>query len=171
MVTSLCDCYWQISWAVCLLSCLEAWLFSVCPKWSAHFMVTQLASKAGKLGKSLPCLLASSLKRSLNELTRSGLEGDLLLSVHRCSPAKTKAAALSFLPILTWLPSYPVREYLFSDVVSGLSTGMVQLPQGQWPAFLSCVSWDRWSVGESQKRIKQIKKPQFFLIKLYMKMH
>uniref|UniRef100_A0A8C4IQG8 Solute carrier family 26 member 5 n=1 Tax=Dicentrarchus labrax TaxID=13489 RepID=A0A8C4IQG8_DICLA len=43
---------------------------------------------------------------------------------------KAKAAVFSFLPILTWLPSYPVKQYLFSDVVSGLSTGVVQLPQG-----------------------------------------
>uniref|UniRef100_A0A8D3CJ05 Solute carrier family 26 member 5 n=1 Tax=Scophthalmus maximus TaxID=52904 RepID=A0A8D3CJ05_SCOMX len=47
-----------------------------------------------------------------------------------CSSARARAAVLSFLPILTWLPSYPVRRFLFSDVVSGLSTGVVQLPQG-----------------------------------------
>lgn len=41
---------------------------------------------------------------------------------------------MTFLPILTWLPSYPVKQYLLSDVVSGLSTGVVQLPQGQCPA-------------------------------------
>ncbi|XP_008277013.1 prestin-like, partial [Stegastes partitus] len=54
----------------------------------------------------------------------------------QCSSKKAKAVALSFLPILTWLPSYPVKQYLFSDVVSGLSTGVVQLPQGQSPAAL-----------------------------------
>ncbi|XP_061570056.1 prestin isoform X2 [Cololabis saira] len=48
----------------------------------------------------------------------------------QCSSQRAKAVALSFLPILTWLPSYPVKQYLFSDVVSGLSTGVVQLPQG-----------------------------------------
>lgn len=56
----------------------------------------------------------------------------LVLNIHRCSSEKAKAAALSFMPILSWLPSYPVKKYLFSDVVSGLSTGVVQLPQGQW---------------------------------------
>lgn len=54
-----------------------------------------------------------------------------LVSFRRCSSEKAKAAALTFLPILAWLPSYPVKEYLFSDVISGLSTGVVQLPQGQ----------------------------------------
>lgn len=54
----------------------------------------------------------------------------------RCS---AKAAVLSFLPILTWLPAYPVKQYLFSDVVSGLSTGVVQLPQGLAYAMLAAV--------------------------------
>ncbi|XP_054480866.1 prestin [Anoplopoma fimbria] len=57
----------------------------------------------------------------------------------RCSSKKAKSAALSFLPILTWLPSYPVKQYLFSDVVSGLSTGVVQLPQGLAYAMLAAV--------------------------------
>ncbi|XP_067345783.1 prestin isoform X2 [Channa argus] len=57
----------------------------------------------------------------------------------RCSSQRTKAALLSFLPILTWLPSYPVKQYLFSDVVSGLSTAVVQLPQGLAYALLAAV--------------------------------
>ncbi|XP_077355564.1 prestin [Festucalex cinctus] len=57
----------------------------------------------------------------------------------QCSSERAKAAVLSFLPILTWLPKYPVREYLFQDVVSGLSTGVVQLPQGLAYAMLAAV--------------------------------
>uniref|UniRef100_A0A3Q0THZ5 Solute carrier family 26 member 5 n=1 Tax=Amphilophus citrinellus TaxID=61819 RepID=A0A3Q0THZ5_AMPCI len=57
----------------------------------------------------------------------------------QCSSKKAKAVALSFLPILTWLPSYPVKKYLFADVVSGLSTGVVQLPQGLAYALLAAV--------------------------------
>ncbi|XP_068443129.1 prestin [Clinocottus analis] len=57
----------------------------------------------------------------------------------RCSSQKAKAAVFSFLPILTWLPNYPVKQYLFSDVVSGLSTGVVQLPQGLAYAMLAAV--------------------------------
>uniref|UniRef100_A0AAY4EZC9 STAS domain-containing protein n=1 Tax=Denticeps clupeoides TaxID=299321 RepID=A0AAY4EZC9_9TELE len=44
-----------------------------------------------------------------------------------------------FLPILTWLPSYPIKEYLFGDIVSGLSTGVMQLPQGLAYAMLAAV--------------------------------
>ncbi|KAM9845948.1 prestin [Aulostomus maculatus] len=57
----------------------------------------------------------------------------------QCSSQKAKAAVLSFLPILTWLPAYPVKQYLFHDVVSGLSTGVVQLPQGLAYAMLAAV--------------------------------
>ncbi|XP_061662808.1 prestin isoform X1 [Syngnathoides biaculeatus] len=57
----------------------------------------------------------------------------------QCSSQRAKAALLSFLPIITWLPNYPVREYLFHDVVSGLSTGVVQLPQGLAYAMLAAV--------------------------------
>uniref|UniRef100_A0A7N6BME8 SLC26A/SulP transporter domain-containing protein n=1 Tax=Anabas testudineus TaxID=64144 RepID=A0A7N6BME8_ANATE len=62
-----------------------------------------------------------------------------LVLFHRCSSHKAKAALLSFLPILSWLPSYPVKQYLFSDVVSGLSTAVVQLPQGLAYALLAAV--------------------------------
>ncbi|GLD48062.1 prestin, partial [Lates japonicus] len=75
------------------------------------------------------------LNRKENSTTLRGR----LTQQFRCSSKRAKAAALSFLPILTWLPSYPVKQYLFSDVVSGLSTGVVQLPQGLAYAMLAAV--------------------------------
>uniref|UniRef100_A0A8C8A434 Solute carrier family 26 member 5 n=1 Tax=Oryzias sinensis TaxID=183150 RepID=A0A8C8A434_9TELE len=57
----------------------------------------------------------------------------------RCTSSKAKAVALTFLPFLTWLPTYPVKKYLLSDVVSGLSTSVVQLPQGLAYAMLAAV--------------------------------
>uniref|UniRef100_A0A8C2DY13 STAS domain-containing protein n=1 Tax=Cyprinus carpio TaxID=7962 RepID=A0A8C2DY13_CYPCA len=48
----------------------------------------------------------------------------------RCSSEKAKSVVFGFLPILTWLPSYPLKQYLFGDIVSGISTGVMQLPQG-----------------------------------------
>uniref|UniRef100_A0A8C6SUQ4 Solute carrier family 26 member 5 n=1 Tax=Neogobius melanostomus TaxID=47308 RepID=A0A8C6SUQ4_9GOBI len=53
-----------------------------------------------------------------------------LTELFQCSSDRARSVLFSVLPILSWLPSYPVREFLFSDVVSGLSTGVVQLPQG-----------------------------------------
>uniref|UniRef100_A0A8C1XBM8 Solute carrier family 26 member 5 n=1 Tax=Cyprinus carpio TaxID=7962 RepID=A0A8C1XBM8_CYPCA len=40
---------------------------------------------------------------------------------------------------LTWLPSYPLKQYLFGDIVSGISTGVMQLPQGLAYAMLAAV--------------------------------
>ncbi|XP_034721259.1 prestin [Etheostoma cragini] len=77
--------------------------------------------------------------RLLSRRDHSTTLGQRLAHQLRCSSEKAKAAALSFLPILTWLPSYPVKQYLFSDVVSGLSTGVVQLPQGLAYAMLAAV--------------------------------
>ncbi|XP_056603613.1 prestin [Triplophysa dalaica] len=57
----------------------------------------------------------------------------------RCSSEKAKSVALSFLPIITWLPSYRVKEYMFGDIVSGISTGVMQLPQGLAYAMLAAV--------------------------------
>ncbi|XP_053320219.1 prestin isoform X2 [Spea bombifrons] len=57
----------------------------------------------------------------------------------RCSGKKAKSQLYSFLPILKWLPRYPVKEYLLGDIVSGLSTGVMQLPQGLAYALLAAV--------------------------------
>ncbi|XP_069484171.1 prestin [Ambystoma mexicanum] len=57
----------------------------------------------------------------------------------RCSSKKAKSHLFSFLPILKWLPRYPVREYILGDIVSGLSTGVMQLPQGLAYALLAAV--------------------------------
>lgn len=57
----------------------------------------------------------------------------------RCSSDRARSILFSVLPILSWLPSYPFKEFIFSDVVSGLSTGVVQLPQGLAYALLAAV--------------------------------
>ncbi|CAJ0961004.1 unnamed protein product [Ranitomeya imitator] len=57
----------------------------------------------------------------------------------RCTVKKAKTQLYSFLPILKWLPRYPVKEYLLGDLISGLSTGVMQLPQGLAYALLASV--------------------------------
>lgn len=57
----------------------------------------------------------------------------------RCSPECVKAGLKSLFPIVSWLPAYPVKEYLFGDLVSGISTGVMQLPQGLAYAMLAAV--------------------------------
>ncbi|XP_044536495.1 solute carrier family 26 member 6 [Gracilinanus agilis] len=54
-----------------------------------------------------------------------------------CSKAIAWATLQRFLPILTWLPHYPAREWLLGDLLSGLSVGIVQLPQGLAYALLA----------------------------------
>ncbi|XP_068163578.1 prestin isoform X2 [Antennarius striatus] len=77
--------------------------------------------------------------RLLHRKEKSSSLRQRLAQHFRCSSARARAAVFSFLPILTWLPSYPVKQYLLSDVVSGLSTGVVQLPQGLAYAMLAAV--------------------------------
>ncbi|OCT87275.1 prestin [Xenopus laevis] len=57
----------------------------------------------------------------------------------RCTSKKAKSQLYSFLPILKWLPRYPVKEYIVGDLISGLSTGVMQLPQGLAYALLAAV--------------------------------
>ncbi|KAM3915531.1 solute carrier family 26 member 6-like [Leptodactylus fuscus] len=57
----------------------------------------------------------------------------------RCSGEIAKSLLLKFIPILSWLPRYPVKEWLLGDVISGLSVGIIQLPQGLAYALLAGV--------------------------------
>ncbi|EMP30350.1 Chloride anion exchanger [Chelonia mydas] len=55
---------------------------------------------------------------------------DHLRVCFRCSPQKAKNIATGLLPITSWLPAYRVKEWLLSDFVSGISTGLVAVLQG-----------------------------------------
>lgn len=57
----------------------------------------------------------------------------------QCSRDRARSVLFGVLPILSWLPSYPLKEFIFSDVVSGISTGVVHLPQGLAYALLAAV--------------------------------
>ncbi|KAM5234301.1 solute carrier family 26 member 6 isoform 1-T1 [Hipposideros larvatus] len=55
----------------------------------------------------------------------------------QCSHARARALLLQHLPVLAWLPRYPVREWLLGDLLSGLSVAIMQLPQGLAYALLA----------------------------------
>ncbi|XP_072190218.1 pendrin [Excalfactoria chinensis] len=56
-----------------------------------------------------------------------------------CSRKKAFQITKSFLPILDWLPNYRVKEWLVSDIISGVSTGLVATLQGLAYALLVAV--------------------------------
>ncbi|KAM3587318.1 uncharacterized protein V6R79_001916 [Siganus canaliculatus] len=47
-----------------------------------------------------------------------------------CDAKRAKNAAFSLLPIINWVKLYQVKEWLLSDIVSGVSTGLVAVLQG-----------------------------------------
>uniref|UniRef100_A0A2K6N563 Solute carrier family 26 member 6 n=1 Tax=Rhinopithecus bieti TaxID=61621 RepID=A0A2K6N563_RHIBE len=55
----------------------------------------------------------------------------------QCSHARARALLLQHLPVLVWLPRYPVRDWLLGDLLSGMSVAIMQLPQGLAYAFLA----------------------------------
>uniref|UniRef100_A0A8D2D6S0 STAS domain-containing protein n=1 Tax=Sciurus vulgaris TaxID=55149 RepID=A0A8D2D6S0_SCIVU len=55
----------------------------------------------------------------------------------QCSHSRARALLTQHLPVLGWLPHYPVRDWLLGDLLSGLSVAIMQLPQGLAYALLA----------------------------------
>uniref|UniRef100_A0A672UG93 Solute carrier family 26 member 3 n=1 Tax=Strigops habroptila TaxID=2489341 RepID=A0A672UG93_STRHB len=55
---------------------------------------------------------------------------DHLKLYFRCSPQRAKKVALGFFPVASWLPAYRFKEWILSDIVSGINTGLVAVLQG-----------------------------------------
>ncbi|KAM6202284.1 pendrin [Rhynchocyon petersi] len=56
-----------------------------------------------------------------------------------CSRKRALRVLKTLLPILEWLPKYRVKEWLLSDIISGISTGLVATLQGMAYALLAAV--------------------------------
>ncbi|KAG7494395.1 solute carrier family 26 member 6-like [Solea senegalensis] len=55
----------------------------------------------------------------------------------RCTVPKLKRSVMSSLPVLYWLPKYSVWDYGMPDLISGISVGIMHLPQGMAYALLA----------------------------------
>uniref|UniRef100_A0A8D1G2Y2 STAS domain-containing protein n=1 Tax=Sus scrofa TaxID=9823 RepID=A0A8D1G2Y2_PIG len=56
-----------------------------------------------------------------------------------CSRKRTLGVLKTLLPVLDWLPKYRIKEWLLSDIISGVSTGLVGTLQGMAYALLAAV--------------------------------
>uniref|UniRef100_A0A674J1K2 Solute carrier family 26 member 6 n=1 Tax=Terrapene triunguis TaxID=2587831 RepID=A0A674J1K2_9SAUR len=75
----------------------------------------------------------------LEEIPRAFSSPVALPHPSRCSCAAAKSLLFRFLPILSWLPRYPVRDWLLGDIVSGFSVGIMHLPQVTLLPSLLCL--------------------------------
>uniref|UniRef100_A0A3P9IMZ0 Solute carrier family 26 member 6, like n=1 Tax=Oryzias latipes TaxID=8090 RepID=A0A3P9IMZ0_ORYLA len=57
----------------------------------------------------------------------------------RCTVPKLKRTLVSSFPVLYWLPKYSVWDYGMPDLISGISVGIMHLPQGMAYALLASV--------------------------------
>lgn len=46
-----------------------------------------------------------------------------------CSAHRARSALTGFFPVVSWLPRYKLREYVWGDVMSGMIVGIILVPQ------------------------------------------
>lgn len=55
----------------------------------------------------------------------------------RCNSKRVQNIALSLVPIIGWMKKYRFKQWLLSDIISGISTGFVAVLQGSVLLFFS----------------------------------
>ncbi|XP_067131201.1 sulfate transporter-like isoform X2 [Centruroides vittatus] len=61
---------------------------------------------------------------------------NLIIKCCKCSPV---TCIYSVFPLLYWLPRYPLKKYLLSDIMTGFILAVLQIPQGMAYALLARV--------------------------------
>uniref|UniRef100_A0A8C4TRB8 SLC26A/SulP transporter domain-containing protein n=1 Tax=Erpetoichthys calabaricus TaxID=27687 RepID=A0A8C4TRB8_ERPCA len=82
---------------------------------------------ANQLRKQIPEVKRPIVHRNLRSTEKSA-----------CSVSSVRARAASILPVFSWLPHYS-RAWAVSDFISGISGGIMHLPQGMAYALLASV--------------------------------
>ncbi|KAB5546490.1 hypothetical protein PHYPO_G00072650 [Pangasianodon hypophthalmus] len=79
----------------------------------------------------------SDFDEEFNRKRRNYPLGEKVRKVFRCSSGRLKGLLFRHLPVLSWLPKYNFRQNLVCDVISGVSAGTIQVPQGMAFALLA----------------------------------
>uniref|UniRef100_A0A673I418 Chloride anion exchanger-like n=1 Tax=Sinocyclocheilus rhinocerous TaxID=307959 RepID=A0A673I418_9TELE len=57
-----------------------------------------------------------------------------------CTSERAKNTAISLLPIIGWMKTYSIKDWLLNDILSGVSTGLVAVLQGLAFSLLASIS-------------------------------
>ncbi|XP_043932775.1 solute carrier family 26 member 9 [Protopterus annectens] len=86
---------------------------------------------------SRPIYSLTAFDAEFQKANRTYPLGEKIRNLFRCPARRFKALLLAFFPVIIWLPKYKIKECLMTDVLGGISSGTIQVPQGMAFALLA----------------------------------